>query len=68
MPLKAVAIVGRLDGPIATLDIQMTYVNQSADNPIECTYEFPFDKETVVSDMIAKIGDREVVATVKDKD
>ena len=68
LPLKSVAIEGRIEGPIVTLDIDMTYVNQSADNPIECTYEFPFDKETIVSNLIAKIGDKEVVATVKDKD
>ena len=67
LPLKAIAIEGRLEGPIATLDIEMVYLNDSVEHPIECTYEFPMDKETIFSSLVAKIDDREVVATVKDK-
>ena len=68
MPLKSVAITGILEGPIATLNIDMTYLNENEEHAIECTYEFPLDKESILSSLIAKIGDREVVAKVKAKE
>ena len=68
LPLKSVTINGSLEGPIASLDIEMTYLNESEEHPIECTYEFPLDKETIFASLVAKIGESEVVAQVKEKE
>lgn len=68
MPLKSVLIQGNIEGPIATLDIDLTYMNEDENNPIECAYELPLDKDTILSSLVAKIGDREVVAKVKAKE
>ena len=68
VPLKKVAIQGSLVGPIATLDIELIYANELFESPIECTYEFPLDKDTILSSFIAKIGDKEIEAKVKTKE
>ena len=68
LPLKTVAIQGTLEGPLATLNIDMTYVNENQKDAIECTYEFPMVKDTVLGSLVAKIDDKEIVAKVKGKD
>ena len=68
LPLKSIAVTGNLEGPIATVDIDMTYLNENEEHAIECTYEFPLDKDSILSSLFAKIGDREVVAKVKAKE
>ena len=68
LPLKEVSIQGSLEGPLATLNIDMTYVNESQDDAIECTYEFPMDKDTVLGSLVANIDDKEIVAKVKGKE
>ena len=40
----------------------------SDSNPIECTFEFPLDKQTVVSKLIAQIDDKIIEATIKEKE
>ena len=67
LPFKSVMIKGVLEGPIATLDINLTYQNPNNDGPIECAYEFPLDKETIFAKLICKIEDRQVEAEVKSK-
>ena len=68
LPLKDVAIQGSLEGPVATLNIDMTYANESQNQAMECTYEFPMDKETILGSLIAQIDDKEIVAKVKGKE
>ena len=46
----------------------MTYINEDFESAIECSYEFPLDKDTVVSRLVAKIGDKEVEAKIKEKE
>ena len=68
LPLKSVKVLGCLEGPLAIVDIELCYVNEDTDSAIECAYEFPIDKETVMSRLSAKIGDREVEAKIKEKE
>ena len=68
LPFTKVKIRGVLEGPIATLDIELTYVNPDTVNPIECSYEFPLDKDTIFAKLLCKIGDEEVEARVKGKE
>ena len=68
MPLTSVQIKGKLEGGLAILDIDLTYVNQDETHPLECTYEFPIDKETVLSKLVAKLGDKEVETKIKEKE
>ena len=35
---------------------------------MECTYEFPMDKETILGSLVAQIDDKEIVAKVKGKE
>ena len=68
LPLKSVKVSGCLEGPLAIVDIELCYVNEDAESAIECAYEFPLDKDTVVSRLSAKIGDKEVEAKIKEKE
>jgi len=45
----------------------MTYVNTN-ENPIECTYEFPLEEETLLSKLIISIEDKEIEALVLEKE
>ena len=68
MPLKSVKVGGCLEGPLAIVDIELTYINEDTESPIECSYEFPIDPDTVMSQLIAKIGDKEIEAKIKEKE
>lgn len=68
LPFKSVSINGTLEGPISTLDIDLVYLNPDPTNPIECSYEFPLDKDTIFAKLICKIEDKQVEATVKSKE
>ena len=58
LPFKSVRIVGVLEGPVATLDIDLIYVNPEQDHPVECSYEFPLDKETIFAKLVCTIDDK----------
>ena len=49
LPLKRVLIETKLEGALATIDFELIYVNPSKESPIECTYEFPLEPETLLS-------------------
>ena len=68
LPLKGVQVDGSIVGSIATLDICLTYLNEYEGQSLECTYEFPLEKETIVSNFVAKIGDKEIIAKVREKE
>ena len=68
VPLKDVDIQGVLEAGHAILDVQLTYANISDENPIECTFEFPLEKTTVVSKLIAQIEDKVIEAQIKIKE
>lgn len=68
MPFQSVNIIGRVDGPVATLNIDLHYKNPDEQHPIECSYEFPLDKNTVFAKLVCKIEDKETTAIVKNKE
>ena len=45
----------------------MTYLNPS-ENPIECTYEFPLEAETLVSSLRVYLDDKVIEAIVLEKE
>ena len=66
VPLRSVKINSILEGIMATTDIQMTYTN-GHNNPIECTYEFPLEKTTLLSKLVITIGGQTITAKVDKK-
>ena len=52
---------------MATTDITLVYCNTSAD-PIECVYEYPLEKATLLSQLILRIGEKTITAVVDKKD
>ena len=68
MPLQDVTISGVIEAGLATLDVKLTYSNTGDEKPIECTFEFPLEKETVVSKLIAEIDDKVIEAKIKEKE
>ena len=67
VPLKDVSIVAHVNGVVATIEIQLKYQNLE-NNPIECTYEFPLEKQTLFTDFKATIEDKTIETIVTDKD
>ena len=57
-------IKGKLEGGLAILDIDLAYLNEDETHPLECTYEFAIEKDTVLGKLMAKLGDREVEAKI----
>jgi hypothetical protein len=68
VPLQDVTIQGVLEAGLATLDVKLTYSNLGDFNPIECTFEFPLEKNTVVSKLVAQIDDKVIEAKIKAKE
>ena len=68
VPLKKVDIKAELSGAMATIDMELTYTNPSADNPLECTYVFPLEKTTILSKFEAVIGGKTVHTKVTEKE
>ena len=67
VPLKDVQILATLEGSLAKVDFNMTYLNPS-ENPIECTYEFPLESETLVTSLTVYIDGKVIEAIVLEKE
>ena len=67
VPLKDVQIFATLEGSIAKVDYNMTYLNPS-ENPIECTYEFPLEPETLFSSLKVYLDGKVIEALVLEKE
>ena len=50
------------------MDIELHYLNPSNEYTVEATYEFPLDKKTIFSKLIATIDGRVVEAKVRAKE
>ena len=50
------------------MDLQMDFVNSYTEEPVEVTLEFPCDKNTLVTKMMAQIDERVVEAKVEKKE
>ena len=67
VPLKEVTLNATIEGVLATIEVTLKYENKET-SPINCTYEFPIDKQTLFTDFEAKILDRKIKTKVKQKD
>ena len=45
---------------MASVDVELTYVNPTQDNPLECTFMFPLEKTSFLSKLEAIIDDRRI--------
>jgi Ca-activated chloride channel family protein len=67
VPLIKSSIDLKIEGAMGAMNLMMTFLNP-LDNPLECEYEFPFEKDVVLTSLRAKIGDREIETVVEGKE
>jgi len=53
---------------LATMNLQFEFTNEFTENSVETTLEFPCDKKTIITKVIAEIDDRVVEAKVDEKE
>ena len=63
VPLKNVEINAVLSGATAMVNFEMTYANYGT-VPMECTYEFPLESETIFSKLVITLEDKKIEAVV----
>ena len=68
VPLKAVMIKSELRGCLSTTVFELSYVNPMSEVPLECSYTFPVDPNSVMCDFEATIGDRKMVTKIQEKE
>lgn len=59
---------GIINGGIASVDVQLSYLNTDNDSPIECVFEFFISEKTLVSKLFAQIGEKIVEASICGKE
>ena len=67
LPLTKVDVKSEIRGAMVTQNIELTYVNPSSTNPLECTYIFPLDKSSTLASLEVTIDDRVIQTKVQDK-
>ena len=45
--------------------MELKYLNSDPEKSLECFYEFPVDENTVIGQLIAKMGDEEIMTKIK---
>ena len=68
VPLQSVAIHAKLEGALATINVELGYANLDSANPIEAHFSLPIEQQTVVSKFTCNIDDRVIEAKVKSKE
>ena len=58
LPLTKAKIKTELRGALAVTCVELSYVNPSKENPLECTYTFPLEKTSVLSEFTATFDDK----------
>ncbi|XP_030620536.1 von Willebrand factor A domain-containing protein 5A [Chanos chanos] len=66
VPLKSIVVEVHVLGHVATVKSTLQYVNKE-EQPLEALFVFPLPGEAAVCHFSAKIGDKEVVAEVQEK-
>ncbi|XP_030621051.1 von Willebrand factor A domain-containing protein 5A-like [Chanos chanos] len=66
VPLKSIEVEVHIRGHVATVKSTLQYVNKE-EQPLEALFVFPLPGEAAVCHFSAKIGDKEVVAEVQEK-
>lgn len=67
MPLQSTDVDVTIAGVMANVTVKQTYHN-SGKSTIEAVYVFPASTRAAVYNMVMKIGDREIVAKIDEKD
>ena len=50
------------------MDIELRYLNPSKEYTLEASYEFPLEKKTLLSKLVACIGGKTIEAIVRNKE
>lgn len=66
LPLKATEVDARIAGPIADVTVTQRYRNEGQ-RPIEARYVFPGSTQAAVHAMTVRIGQRVIVADIREK-
>ena len=68
VPLTKVSVKSVLQGPMATVEVELSYVNPTQNTPLECTYMFPLEKTSFLAKLEACIDDRTIETKIKEKE
>mmetsp|Transcript_191 Transcript_191/g.183 ORF Transcript_191/g.183 Transcript_191/m.183 type:complete len:121 (+) Transcript_191:70-432(+) len=68
MPLTKAFLKSELRGALATISIELSYVNPSENHPLEVRYSFPLEEANTLVDFKARIEDREINTRVTEKE
>ncbi|XP_051740421.1 von Willebrand factor A domain-containing protein 5A-like [Ctenopharyngodon idella] len=66
VPLKSISVEVRVQDHVATVSSTLQYVNEE-ERPLEALFVFPLPADAAVCHFSAKIGEKEIVAEVQDK-
>uniref|UniRef100_A0A8C9VEY0 VIT domain-containing protein n=1 Tax=Scleropages formosus TaxID=113540 RepID=A0A8C9VEY0_SCLFO len=67
VPLKSVSVEVDVQGHVASVNSTLQYENQES-NPVEAIFIFPMDSNAAVYRFLARIGDVEIEAQVREKE
>ena len=67
LPLTKVEVKSELHGATAITNVELTYLNPNEENPLECTYTFPLEKNTLLAEFEATIEDKVIQTRVMEK-
>ena len=68
LPMRGVAIKGKIEGTLCILDLELSYFNSDEKQSLECFYEFQVDPDMVIGRLAAKLGEEEIVTEIKEKE
>lgn len=68
VPLKDVNVRARVSTSLTYTSVDLTYSNKLSEEPIEVKFEYPIVKGQVIQAFTAKIGNRTVIAKIKNKE
>ena len=67
VPLKHTAVVGNIDGYIATVDVTQQFQNPY-DSRIEAVYVFPLPDNAAVSEFMMTVGERKIRGIIRERE
>lgn len=67
VPLKHTAVVGNIDGYIASVNVTQQFQNPY-DSKIEASYVFPLPQNAAVNEFVMTVGDRKIRGIIREKE
>ncbi len=67
VPLKHTAVVGNIDGYIATVDVTQQFHNP-CNSKIEAVYVFPLPDNAAVSEFVMTVGERKIRGIIRERE